>query len=724
MDGNKLFREAAGLALIFACFFAWLSLASYSAQDPSFNQQVSAGYEIENKAGVIGSYLAGLLVEFFGLGAWLLPLFLLTAALGFLTVFLRPAWFRWLGALLLFLCLTSAMEFPWFLVNLSTGDISGGGYLGGWLWSWSQTYLHHWGALLLWSFLVLLGLLLFFRESRNGFDWFEGWDIYALVHRLKTFGQNIWYKIPFISPAKQPAGKNIKNKSQVRSKAAGNSQKKKSQNKSAVYADQESAAKAPDLLQHNYPLTELLDQVPDDSSPVHDADLQEMTEKLSASLLQFGIQGEVVQAKPGPVVTMLEFRPAPGIKISKIANLHDDLALALKAVAVRIEAPIPGKDLVGIEIPNKVRSTVHFREIIESDCFLKDKAKLPMALGQDIQGNSRVEDLASMPHLLVAGATGTGKSVGLNCILISLLFKASPQELKLLLIDPKRIEMGSYADLPHLVHPVVTEMDLAKVALDWAVKEMERRYEALAEFGVRNLESFNRKYNELLQKDPEAVQGFQPMPYLVIVIDELADLMFTAGKEAEASIVRLAQLARAAGIHLILATQRPSVDVVTGLIKANFPARIAFQVSSKHDSRTILDTVGAQYLLGQGDMLFKTGAGRLDRLHGAFISDQEINAVIDFWKQKYAFNPEVDLQQLKQESSGSNGQGSNGDIVDDPMYEQALDFVLEQGKASISMIQRHLRVGFNRAARYVEQMEKDGVIGPQDGSKPRNVIKS
>ncbi|MFW6179730.1 MAG: DNA translocase FtsK [Desulfohalobiaceae bacterium] len=730
VDGNKLLRETAGLALIFLFLFSCLSLATYSAQDPGFNQQLSPEQGVENRAGIVGAYFSSLFVDLFGFGAWALPLLLLWLALGSFALSLRPYWFRWLGAGLLFVCLLCAAEHIWLQLGFQAGDIQGGGYLGAWILAEGKEYLNLWGASLLWAFLLLLGTLLCFRQGPLQEQSLSGPHAGVIPRPAAQAWEWLLDLLPGRNQVSDVQKQPRKQNSAASKQDGGSGGKKKAASqkaeaRQAVHKKTPAAQTSPGALQElEYPVPELLDNPPEQADIARQEDLQDISDKLAASLLQFGIQGEVVEVRPGPVVTMLEFRPAPGIKISRIANLHDDLALALKAVAVRIEAPIPGKDLVGIEIPNKKRRTVYFREIIESEAFRNTSFKLPMALGQDIQGSPRVEDLARMPHLLVAGATGTGKSVGLNSILISLLFKSSPQELKLLLIDPKRIEMGSYADLPHLVHPVVTEMDLAKVALEWAVKEMDRRYEAMAELGVRNLEGYNQKYQELQIKDPQAVEGLQPLPYLMIVIDELADLMLTAGKEAEASIVRLAQLARAAGIHLILATQRPSVDVVTGLIKANFPARIAFQVSSKHDSRTILDTVGAQYLLGQGDMLFKTSAGKLQRLHGAFISDQEISSVIEFWKQKHAFSPEVNLQQLRQENGLGSSEAGGEDISSDPMYDQALDFVLEQGKASISMIQRQLRVGFNRAARYVEQMEKDGVIGPQEGSKPRQVIKS
>lgn len=445
---------------------------------------------------------------------------------------------------------------------------------------------------------------------------------------------------------------------------------------------------------------------------------------LMTCLSDFGVQGELVGIAPGPVVTMFEVRPAAGVRVARIENLSDDLALALKAVAVRVQAPIPGTDTVGIEIPNEIREMVCLKELFCSKAFAESDSLLSMALGKDIQGAPTMADLSRMPHLLVAGATGAGKSVCLNSILLSFLYKARPDEVKLLLVDPKRVEMAVYADLPHLVHPVVTEMELAKNALNWAVAEMGRRYNDLALLGVRNITAYNEKIKELDGKKHPDLAHLEPMPYLVIVIDELADLMMTAAKEVEGYIMRLAQLARAAGIHMILATQRPSVDVVTGLIKANFPCRIAFQVTSKHDSRTILDAVGAEHLLGKGDMLFKPAGGKFRRLHGAFVSDDDVAAVTDYWRKQQRPSYLIDFSDWNGESSqGSGGGGGAGgdDVASDPMYSDAVAFVREQGKASISLIQRRFRIGFNRAARFVEQMEQDGIIGPADGAKPRVV---
>lgn len=444
---------------------------------------------------------------------------------------------------------------------------------------------------------------------------------------------------------------------------------------------------------------------------------------LMACLKDFDIQGDLVRVTPGPVVTMYEVRPAPGIRVSRIANLSDDLSRALKAPAVRIQAPIPGSDTVGIEIPNEQRETVNFRELAASDAFRRGCGPLTMILGKDIAGHPAMADLTRMPHLLVAGATGAGKSVCLNAILVSLLYRTQPQDLRLLLIDPKRIELAVYADEPHLVHPVVTEMTDAKNALEWAVQEMDNRYRSMARLGVRNVAAYNQKLATFKNDLPPDLADLERLPYLVIVIDELADLMMTAAREVETSVVRLAQLARAAGIHMILATQRPSVDVVTGLIKANFPCRISFQVTSRHDSRTILDQMGAEQLLGRGDMLFKPSGGRLQRLHGPFLADEEVQAVVAHWKRQMAPNYGVDFSQWNAAAGGGTGNG--GDASQDPLYEEAREFLLQSGRSSIStsLLQRRLQIGYNRATRLMDQFEAEGIVGPANGSKPRPIIR-
>lgn len=486
-------------------------------------------------------------------------------------------------------------------------------------------------------------------------------------------------------------------------------------------AAQEKRPRAPIPL----PSLELLSLPSKDAPRIRREDLEARGKALMECLKDFDIQSELVRITPGPVVTMYEVRPAPGIRVNRIANLSDDLALALKAIAVRIQAPIPGSDTVGIEIPNDDREIVNFRELASSDDFRKGCGPLTMILGKDIAGRPFMADLTRMPHLLVAGATGAGKSVCLNGILLSLLYRTQPEEMRLLLVDPKRIEMAMYADEPHLIHPVVTEMSEAKNALDWAVHEMDQRYEAMARMGVRNVASYNQRLASYNGQLPPDLADLEPLPYLVIVIDELADLMMTAAREVETSIVRLAQLARAAGIHMILATQRPSVDVVTGLIKANFPCRISFQVTSRHDSRTILDQAGAEHLLGRGDMLFKPSGGRLQRLHGPFLSDEEVQNVVGYWKHHLVPSYKVSFADWNADgAAGGSGGGSGvGDAASDPLYAEVQAFVTEQGRVSISLIQRRFKIGFNRAANMVEQLEVDGIIGPADGSKPRAVVK-
>jgi DNA segregation ATPase FtsK/SpoIIIE, S-DNA-T family len=433
----------------------------------------------------------------------------------------------------------------------------------------------------------------------------------------------------------------------------------------------------------------------------------EVSATLTAKLQDFGVQGTVAGISPGPVVTTYEFSPAAGVKINRIVTLADDLAMVLKVDRVRIVGSIPGKAAIGIEIPNPVRKTVFLHDILSTGEYLEAASMLSLALGFDVIGRPVIANLARMPHLLIAGATGAGKSVAINAFIASILFKASPEEVRLLMIDPKRIELSVYDDIPHLLHPVVVEAKMASRALLWAVREMERRYRLLEERRVKSFVSYNQVTEEKL-------------PYIVIIVDELADLMMVASKDVETSIARLAQMARAAGMHIILATQRPSVDVLTGLIKANFPTRISFKVSSKVDSRTILDGSGAEHLLGMGDMLFlPPGAAKLQRIHGAFISEQETERLVTYLKtQGTAEYDETVLQGIEEEAE-SVGESSE---EHDEKYDEAVAVVTETGQASISMVQRRLRVGYNRAARMIEIMEKEGIVGPADGSRPREVL--
>jgi S-DNA-T family DNA segregation ATPase FtsK/SpoIIIE len=427
---------------------------------------------------------------------------------------------------------------------------------------------------------------------------------------------------------------------------------------------------------------------------------------LKKKLQDFGVDGHIVQVSPGPVITSYEFEPAAGVKVSQVVNLTDDLALAMKAAAVRIVGPIPGRGTVAIEVPNPEIATVYLREILVSPEFAESKAKLPLALGKDTTGNPVVSDLAAMPHLLIAGSTGSGKSVGLNTMICSLLYKATPADVRFLLIDPKRLELGVYENIPHLLAPVVTDAKEASARLKWIVAKMDERYKLLQAKAVRNIEGYNRE-----------VASEDRLPYWIVVVDELADLMMVSAGEVQNSLVRLAQIARAVGIHLIVATQRPSVDVVTGLIKANFPTRIAFQVASKVDSRTVLDANGAEQLLGRGDMIFvPPGGSRHLRVHGSWVSDKEVKAICDFLrKQGAAVYEQVELPQV---AEAGNGEGEDRDDV----YWEAVSLVIAQRQASISFLQRRLGLGYPKAARFIDMMEQDRIIGPGQGAKPREIL--
>ncbi len=466
---------------------------------------------------------------------------------------------------------------------------------------------------------------------------------------------------------------------------------------------------------------------PNAAEKVDEDELRRLAQVLKAKCEEFDVRGQITQINPGPVVTTYEFKPEAGIKYNRIPALAEDLCLALEAESVYIER-IPGKSTVGVEVPNRLRETIFLREVVESRAFHDSHSHLTMALGKDINGHIITADLASMPHLLIAGSTGSGKSVALNCILTSLLYKSTPDEVRFILVDPKRLELGIYDGIPHLYTPIITEAKLAANVLRNATREMERRLKLLAARGVRGIGQYNKLFEKQapgLFDQVEAGPDNRPLPYIVIIIDELADLMIVDAKNVEESITRLAQMARAVGIHLILATQRPSVDVITGLIKANFPARISFRVATKIDSRTILDVQGAEALLGKGDMLFlPPGSSRLQRVHGAFVTEQEISKVVAYWSQQGA--PEMDESLLKpppeeNESGAGTAEGESGS--DDPLYQESVRVVIESGKASTSLLQRRLRIGYGRAAHFIDLMYNDGIVGPADGAKPREVLK-
>jgi len=450
-----------------------------------------------------------------------------------------------------------------------------------------------------------------------------------------------------------------------------------------------------------------------------------LKEVLTEKCAEFDVLGSVTQINPGPVVTTYEFKPEAGVKYSRVTGLSDDLCLAMRAESILIER-MAGKSTVGIQVPNHTRETIWLREVMEAPEFIGTKSKLTLAMGKDINGRIITADLASMPHLLIAGSTGSGKSVCINAMIMSILFKATPEQVRLILVDPKRLELGIYEGVPHLYVPIITEPKLAANALRNAVREMERRLKVLAAKGVRNIE----QYNKLFDKDTPSLFDDQTeekaLPYIVIIIDELADLMMLDQSNVEESITRLAQMARAVGIHLVLATQRPSVDVITGLIKANFPSRISFRVATKIDSRTILDANGAECLLGKGDMLYlPSGSARVHRLHAAYTTEKETHAVVEFWRQQGQANYEQKfLEAPKEERAGASGSaGDDGEEENDELFEDAIRLVLEFGKASTSLLQRRLRIGYGRAAHLIDLMERDGIVGAADGPKPREILK-
>jgi S-DNA-T family DNA segregation ATPase FtsK/SpoIIIE len=504
--------------------------------------------------------------------------------------------------------------------------------------------------------------------------------------------------------------------------------------------DRAAASKPRQKGAYKIPPQSLLDLPPAEHTQVDEGQLERSARVLEQKLADFGVEGRVVEVQPGPVVTMYKFEPGSGIKVSQIVNLSDDLSMALRAAAVRIQAPVPGEAVVGIEVPNRKRERVYLREILEAEEFTAAQSQLTIALGKDIAGRPVAADLAKMPHLLIAGATGTGKSVSIHTMIASILFNATADDVRLILVDPKMLELSVYENIPHLLVPVVVDPQKAASALLWATQEMEARYFRMRELGVRNIDGYNQalasgasiaQLKLAGQSIPASDDPNQPavgsiehrkLPKIVIVIDELADLLLSEGKTVERDITRLAQKARAAGIHLILATQRPSVDVITGLIKANLPARISLQVTSRVDSRTILDSIGAERLLGAGDMLFMPpGSAKLRRLHGPFVGEHEIRKLTDFLREQGA--PEYRMEILDTKRPGEGESGGDGDDVHDENYDEAVRIVLETDQASISMIQRRLRIGYNRAARMVEQMEREGIVMPADGAKPREVRK-
>jgi len=693
------------------------SLLSFYPQDPLFWKGAGAIDQAKNLLGPIGAHLAGGLFLLLGFSSfWLIGILLLLSYSFFRGRF--PSGVIWISVSLALLVLSFSA-----LLSLYQpggipyrGTMISGGLVGFHIAGFGKRIFNYFGAYALFLTIFIISFMVITRFSFGNL--FKA--IWSLFSGFAMYTKEKWLK--YIERRRR---------SKLRKKTVKKVDKRRERRMTIVEAPSQKPAKPTQELfpfmnvadNFKLPSLDLLDEIPESlDKEIEKESLKMNALRVEGKLRDFGVEGEVVEIVPGPVITMYELKPAPGVKISKVASLADDLALNLRASNIRIVAPIPGKSAIGIEIPNNKRRLVTLKEILSSQLFLDSSCRLTVALGMDIIGQSVITDLTKMPHLLVAGATGTGKSVCINAMINSILFKASPEMVRFLMIDPKRIELAPYQDIPHLLHPVVTHPKEATKVLRWAVDEMERRYSLLSDKGVRNIEAYNRKVGrDKGSIEPDVSKKIdEHLPYIVLIIDELADLMMVSSREVEESLTRLAQMARAAGIHLVIATQRPSVDVLTGIIKANFPTRISFQVSSRVDSRTILDTMGAEHLLGDGDMLFlPPGVGRLTRIHGAYVSEEEVKRVTSFLREQ--MKPEYDTSIAAEISAEEEVEEVEGDK--DEKYEEAVELVLQTGQASISMVQRKLRVGYNRAARMIEAMENQGIVGPSDGVRPREVLR-
>jgi len=705
-------KEIVGIFCFFLVIFILISLLSFSPNDPSINNAKVTG-SIHNLFGVVGAHVSGILIGLFGLGAFWIPLLLLLTSIHFFGDHPTQAKVSTLiGGILLVVTTGSLLATRQDGYVLFGSQFSAGGLVGIPLKSFLVKYTNFIGALIILILIWIIGFILATGFSLIAFS-LRCWDwISALTDHVTT----LYLKWKERRERSKKFAKIDRDTTRKKAKKIKIKASKPKPIKPVAAPKQEEFKFMKTGKGFHLPSITFLEEPEFQMGAADDENLRMQSQLLEKKLEDFGVQGRVIEVAPGPVITTFEYEPAPGVKINKIVNLTDDLALAMRAISIRIVAPIPGKAAIGIEVPNTNRQVVRFKEVIASSAFEKSKSKLTLCLGKDIVGNPVVAELDKMPHLLIAGATGTGKSVALNAMICSLLYKSKPDEVKIIMVDPKRIELSSYDGIPHLITPVVTNPKKATNALFWTVREMERRYELLSELGARNIKQYNNKVAKA--KKPADKEPPEMLPYIVIVIDELADLMMLGSRDVEVALTRLAQMARAAGIHLILATQRPSVDVLTGIIKANFPTRLTFQVSSKTDSRTIIDTVGAENLLGSGDMLFlPPGTAKLQRIHGAYISETELSQINAFLRQQE--KPEYDHEVT--EVSAIEPVESDDDDYDE-RYDDAVALITKTGQASISMIQRHLRIGYNRAARIIEKMEKEGIVGPSDGAKPRDVL--
>ena len=710
MERGRIKDEIKGVLAILAGLIVTISLASHNNWDESLSTHST---ELNNLLGRFGSYLSDIMLQSAGISSYILTIVLFIYGYkkirGMETIHRLPVL---IGAVTILVISTSS------LASLVLGD-NAGGVIGIFSTGFTTRAASTTGSYLLFCTFTLITLMYLFQ--------------FSIVSLSKLIIEKI------ASGKKTLAEANARRKEE-KDERKGPTIMEDDFDEEVVPAQEplpltppiiksrqvqkKKAVKQPKGITGDFELpgVDLLEDPPPSTSKPTKEELIDRSDLLEKKLKDYSIDGKVTYVSPGPIVTMFEFEPAAGIKISKVMSLADDLAMALKAVSIRI-SPIHGRSTLGIEVPNKNRDSVFLKDIVSSEAFHKSHAKLTLALGKDIFGIPVITDLAKMPHLLIAGATGSGKSVGLNTIVLSILLKASPKEVKMLMIDPKMLELSAYEEIPHLLMPVITLPKEASNALKKLVFEMERRYKLLAKSGARNIDAYNKKIKAELASEKKGAEAAdndkEPLPYIVIFIDELADLMFASGREVEDSIARLAGMARAAGIHLVLATQRPSVDVITGIIKANFPSRISFQVSSKMDSRIILDTYGADQLLGKGDMLFTSPGKKIKRIHGAYVSGEEIRDVVSFIKAQAG--PDYTLfEELVTEESLASG----SDEDKDDLYIMAKDIVLSSNKASISYIQRRMKIGYNRAARIMEMLEDEGIVGPPgEAGKPREILR-
>ena len=774
---HVLIRDFFGVVALAFTVFGFMALNSYSPADPSFNKSVTNA-SVVNSGGMVGAYLADGLAHVFGSGSFFFPI--ITAVLGWALIRGKQVqnWSLILGSGSIFLvglCSLLAIQFkvdPFFGKAVPVGGLIGDG-LGGFLVTW----LNPSGAVLTLATFLFISFMIMTRlevntlvEALGKVISMTGAVLWLAANGIKKLGiatlQGMTKSFQGMKAAfekfqaaraesvetkkatKDPVIVTRKRPEPVVVERQDKPEKKKKEEK-PEFVVQDNFPFMSSSDKYEVPPLSLLNEIPPDIGTNTEKAHKEILASsaiLEKKLADFGIDGRVVQVLPGPVITLFEYEPAPGIKVSRIVSLADDLALAMRCVGLRILAPVPGKPVVGIEIPNLRRETIYFRDVMESDAFQGSDSKLNLAIGKDITGEPAVQDLAKTPHLLMAGSTGSGKSVGLNSMICSILLNATPDEVKMIMIDPKMLELSVYDGIPHLIAPVVTNPKKAAAALQWAVTEMESRYKMMAECGVRNINGFNdlaerlqKEYEVELKKREKANKGVKPtdvedeeeenilpeppakLPYVVVLIDELADLMMVASKGVEDCLTRLAQMARAAGIHLIVATQRPSVDVLTGIIKANFPTRMSYKVTSRVDSRTILDAMGADKLLGRGDMLFlPPGSSNLLRLHGVMVSDEEIERIVGFIKKQAKPVYEEDIFMAAEIEAKDEQEEQDMD----EKYDEALAIVAKDRQASISYIQRRLRIGYNRAARIIETMEREGVVGPSDGVRPREIYVS